>query len=201
MKRIYTGVFAFLLTISAFAQEKWTEEDRAYLLQDLKRTKDLLINETNKLSEAQWDFKESPDRWSIRQIVEHINTWELLMTHEISRALSAGPQPALSENVKPDSVYAGFILEEKEHITTDYTKPFTYSVPMGLVDGKTSIAWFLKTRGESIQFVSAATEDLRNHYSQAGRPNVHQRYITLSGHTERHVRQIKKVKQHPKYPR
>ncbi|RYG50269.1 MAG: DinB family protein, partial [Chitinophagaceae bacterium] len=160
MKLIFTAVYACLLATFTYAQT-WTENDRAYILQDLKKTRDLLTSETKNLAPAQWDFKESPDRWSIRQIVEHINTWELLMTHEISRALSAGPQPALSAGVQPDSIYAGFILEEKAHITTDYTKPFTYSVPMGLIEGKTSMAIFLKMREESIQFIATTKADLR----------------------------------------
>ena len=182
-----------------FAQQKWTEADRNYILEDLKRTRDLLVKETEKLTPAQWDFKESADRWTIRQIVEHIDIWELLMTHDVSKALAAGPQPAQKAN--PDSVYSAFILEEKGHTTTDYTKPFTYTVPMGLTEGKTNVAWFLKMREESIQFLKNAQEDLRIHYVKQAGPNIHQRYITLSGHTERHVRQIRKVKEHPNYPR
>lgn len=195
------GGLCLCLSLAVTAQQSWTETDRKFLLDDLRQTRDALVKETDNLTEAQWNFKESNDRWSIRQIVEHINTWELLMTHEISRALAAGPQPALNANALPDSVYSGFILEEKPHITTDYTKPFTYSVPMGLIEGKASMAWFLRIRDESIQLIDTTKADMRSHYAQAGRPNIHQRYITLSGHTERHLRQLRKVKQHPAYPR
>ena len=50
----------------------WTEADRKYLLDNLIRSKEEIIAETNNLTKSQWNFKESPDRWSINQIIEHI---------------------------------------------------------------------------------------------------------------------------------
>ncbi|MCA4897760.1 MAG: DinB family protein [Bacteroidota bacterium] len=50
----------------------WTEADRKFLLDNLTRTKEELISETKNLTKQQWNFKESPDRWSINQIVEHL---------------------------------------------------------------------------------------------------------------------------------
>ncbi|MEM9679985.1 MAG: hypothetical protein AAF901_06645, partial [Bacteroidota bacterium] len=49
------------------AKPKWTEEDRKYLLENLIKSKEELIEETKNLSQEQWNFKESPDRWSINQ--------------------------------------------------------------------------------------------------------------------------------------
>lgn len=179
----------------------WTETDRSYLVDNLSRTKELLLAETKGLTEAQWNFKESPDRWSIKQVVEHIATWELLYQREISQALNAGPQPDLNKAAKPDSVYVNFIMEEKPHITDQYTKPFTFSVPMGLNEGKNNVAWFVKMRDESVTYLKTAAQDLRSHYSKPGRPNIHQVYINVFGHTDRHLRQIRKIKEHPGYPK
>lgn len=179
----------------------WTEADRQYLLANLVRSKEELVKETKGLTKEQWSFKESPDRWSINQVIEHIATWELLLDHEISRALLDGPKPDLYKTAKPDSVILGFILEEKPHISEEYTKPFTYTVPMGLNEGTNNLMWFLKMRNESIAYVEKATEDLRSYNLKPGRPNLHQRYITVFGHCDRHLRQIRKIKQHPNYPK
>ena len=178
----------------------WTAADRKYLLENLTRSRDELLNETRGLTKEQWIFKESPDRWSINEIVEHIAIWELLMTHQISKQLSAGPQPELAKNAIPDSVNFNFIMEDKKHFSTDYTKPFTYTLPMGINDLDNNLSWLLKMRNESINYVAKATEDLRMHYTTGSRSNTHQVYITLFGHTDRHIRQIKKVKQHAAYP-
>jgi len=201
MKRALISLLISIAFVSASAQEikEWVEEDRKYLLDNLIRSRDEILKEPENLSDAQWNFKESP--WSIKQAVEHIAIWELLLQREVSMDLSAGPQPELNKTAKPDSVILGFIMEEKPHISTDYTKPFTFTLPMGLNDGKNNLAWFLKMRNESIEYLKTATEDLRTHYLKPGRNNIHQVYITTFGHTDRHLRQIRKIKQHPNYPK
>jgi len=197
-------IFFLLCTAGKVAAQEsklWTEADRKYLVDNLTRSRDELIKETKDLTKEQWSFKESPDRWSINQIVEHIATWELLMTHDVSRALGAGPKPELAAGAQPDRSFLGFIMEEKQHISTDYTKPFTYTVPMGLNELKNNMAWLLKMRNESIGYVATAQEDLRVYFPKPNGSNLHQRYITIFGHMDRHLRQIKKVKQHPNYPK
>jgi hypothetical protein len=201
MISILMGGLCLLITLSAVSQKSWTETDRKYLVDNLARTRDALSKETENLTDAQWNFKESSDRWSIRQVVEHINTWELLLTHEVSKALSGKEQPELAKEAKPDSIYVGFIMEEKQHVTTDYTRPFTYTVPMGITDGKTNVVTFLKLRDESIAYLKIATEDLRLYFLKPGRPNIHQLYITIFGHTERHLRQVRKIKANSNYPK
>jgi hypothetical protein len=179
----------------------WTEQDRKYLIENLTRTRDLLVAETNKLSEKQWRFKESSDRWSINEVVEHVAIYEVLFCREISQGLAAKPKPELIQSAKPDSTYLNFILESKPHLSTDYSKPFTFSVPMGLNDGKNNLAWFLKLRNESISYITGTQADLRLHAFTPERPNVHQVYIWVFGHLDRALRQIKKVKQHTDYPK
>lgn len=189
--------------VSAYSQETalWTEADRKHLLDILTRSRDELIRETKDLTKEQWNFKESPDRWSINQIVEHIAIWELLMTHDVSRMLSNGPQPEMVAKASADSVFQNFIMEEKQHISTEYTKPFTYTLPIGSNDLKNNMAWLLKMRNESIDFVGSTSDDLRLYFMKSGGSSVHQRYITISGHTDRHLRQLRKVKLHSNYPK
>src|SRR5215470_8399625 len=93
MKAVLTAGLCLLLAATCHSQKLWTETDRKYLLENLTHTRDLLIEETKGLTEAQWNFKESKDRWSINEITEHLALWELILEREISQALFAGPQP------------------------------------------------------------------------------------------------------------
>jgi hypothetical protein len=196
------ALLCLVITLSSFAQQPklWNENDRKYLIDNLTRTRDSIIAETKDLTEAQWNFKESPDRWSIKEIIEHLGIWELLLSREVNLALVAGPQPDLAKNAKQDSTIINFLTEDKQHITTDYTKPFTFTVPMGLNEGKNNVTWLLKMRNESIKFLDSTTQDLRYYFMRAGRGNIHQVYITIFAHTDRHLRQIKKVKLDARYP-
>jgi len=56
-------------------------------------------------------------------------------------------------------------------------------------------------RNESISFVETTQADLRAYFLPDSKTNTHGTFITLYGHTDRHLRQIRKVKQHPSYPR
>ena len=204
MKKILTTFFicvGFIFFSHAQNVKQWTEDDRQFLLENLIRSREELIQETQGLSKEQWTFKESRDRWSINQVVEHIAIWEMLLDHDVSRALGDGLKPDLYKTAKPDSIFISFIMEEKPHISTEYTKPFTYTVPMGLNELKNNIAWFLKLRNESTEYLETAKEDLRSYNLKPGSPTIHQRYITIFGHCDRHLRQIRKIKQHPGYPK
>jgi hypothetical protein len=204
MKKIVVVLLAFLLCcINSHAQEvkHWTESDRKYLLENLIRSRNELINETKGLTRQQWQFKESPDRWSINEIVEHIALWELLLEYRITRQLDGGLQPARAMDALPDSVVFNFIMEEKKHHSPDYTQPFTYTLPMGLNSIESNISWVSKMRKEAIDHVSKTSSDLRQYYVSDSESNTHQVYITLFGHADRHIRQIRKVKQHPAYPK
>ena len=178
----------------------WTEADRKYLLDNLIRSKQQLIDETKNLTKKQWNFKESPDRWSINQIIEHICLWELIQTNGISEALQMGPFPDFAHYL-PDSLFLDPDPQGlKKNITTDYTRPFTYGVPLGNNEGKNNIIWLTTMRDESIEYLESETKNIRIHYICFGQ-NIHQRYMMIFQHTFRHLNQIKKIKADPNYPK
>jgi hypothetical protein len=203
MKKIFYSLMSSIIMIPCLAQQAktWSNDDRKYLVENLSRTRDSIIKETKNLSQAQWNFKESPGRWSINQVVEHLAYWELLLQREVTQALVAGARPELSDDKRTDSSVISFLMEEKPHISTEYTKPFTYTVPLGLNQGENNVAWFLKMRNESIGFVDSTASNLRVYFLRQGRGNVHQVLITIFAHTDRHLRQIRRVKSDPGYPK
>ncbi len=181
--------------------KSWSEKDRQYLLENLIRSKEELKKETDGLTEKQWRFKESGDRWSINEVVEHITLWEILLMHDVTRALWAGHRSELYKTANPDSVALSFIMEEKPHYSLEYTEPFAYTIPMGLNELKNNRTWFIKLRDESIGFITTTKQDLRGFALTPDRSNLHQVYITVFGHTDRHLRQIRKIKLYPGYPK
>ncbi len=174
------------------ARKSWTEADRRYLLDNLGRNRQLLIEETAGLTPAQWTFHESPGRWSIAEIIEHLSYWELIYTREVDVSLRQKPHPEWI--AKPDSGYVSFLNEEAPHIARSYV------VPLGLNEGRNNMALLLKLRDSAIAYIRTTKQDLRSYYINMDRPNVHQTYINIFGHCDRHLKQIRKVKAHPAYP-
>ncbi len=179
---------------------EWTEADRKYLLDNLIRSKEEITHETKSLTKEQWNYKESADRWNINQIVEHLAIWELLFMREITVALEGGPIPDFT-NYLPDSL---FVEQDpkgiKPNSALEYTKPFSYAVPLGNNEGPNNLIWLTTMRNESIEFVKKETRNIRLNYVCFG-SNVHQNFMMIFSHTDRHLRQIKKVKANSNYPR
>ena len=84
-------------------------------------------------------------------------------------------------------------LDKKKNNTTDFTKPFSYSVPLGNNKGLDNSTWVLTMRQEVIDFVKSEDKNLRIYYVNFG-PNIHQKCNKIFSHSYRHLRQIKRIK-------
>jgi len=202
VKKYLSVILGVCSTICLNAQppEVWTEKDRNYLVDNLHRSIDQINEATRTLTNAQWNFKPGADKWSINQVVEHIAIWELLLQRDISLALSDPPKPELTKTAWPDSSSLGFIMEDKPHHSLDYTKPFSFTIPMGLNEGSKNLLWLQKMRKEDADFVKNTKQDLRVYYRGKGSESVHVLYILIFGHADRHLRQIMKIKADPAFP-
>ncbi|WP_461048806.1 DinB family protein [Spirosoma arcticum] len=179
------------------AQKRWTETDRKYTVDNLKRTRDELTRETESLTDSQWHFHESPDRWSIAKVVEHLALWEIIWAREIGMGIRNTPRPDLIATSSPDSYYMDFIMETKAHKSPDFSRP------TGFIQGKNNLTFFRRLRDQAIAFTDTTQADMRAQFELTATKfprNMHQVYIYQWGHVDRHLRQIRRVKQHPNYP-
>ncbi len=175
----------------------WTETDRQYTLENMRRTRDELIKETENLTHAQWVFRDSANRWSIGEVVEHLALWEIVWAREINMGSRSKPQPELNATSSPDSYYTTFIMEDKPHTAPDF------AIPTGFIQGKDNLTFFIRGREQAIKFVETTQIDLRAHFELTNTKyprNMHQVLIYQWGHVDRHLRQIKKLKAHKDYP-
>lgn len=179
----------------------WTDSDKKYLLDNLIRSREEIMKETKSLTKAQWAFKESPERWNINQIVEHIAIWELLFMREISQALSQSPD-SIFMNFAADSI---FLNNDSKGINPksalEYTKPFSFAVPLGNNEGINNVIWLNTMRNESIDYLKNEMRNIRLHYIGRSGRNIHHNYMIIFAHTDRHLKQIRKLKAHPMYPK
>src|SRR2546426_9518555 len=69
------GVLIALLMMAgatAASAQEVTQAEKDKALQYLETTKKNILEATRGLSEAQWNFKPAPERWSVAQVMEHI---------------------------------------------------------------------------------------------------------------------------------
>ncbi|HXZ42279.1 MAG TPA: DinB family protein [Terriglobales bacterium] len=200
MKRL-AAVLAVLLyvTISAHSQSL-TQADRDRALKYLESTKQGVLDATQGLSDAQWNFKPAPDRWSVAEVTEHIAASEgYLRGMIVEKVMTAPPRPA-GEDVKAldDLVLAAIPDRSHKVQAPDALKPTNrYGSPQG------SLKEFVESRSQTEEFLRTH-DDLREHAidSPLGKKlDAYEWVLYIAAHSQRHTKQILEVKADPNFPK
>ncbi len=170
------------------------------------RTRRHIIDVTNGLSDAQWRFKSSPDRWSIAEILEHLAIVHERVFARIKEQLPTAPVPPADF----DSRLVDALIFEKIPDRSIKAKAPDFIEPTGLLSPSESLHRIFRSYERLTEYL-ASTPDLREHVLESpplrvvtnGAYSVSDGYqwaLTAAGHDERHVRQILEVKADPNYP-
>jgi len=90
MNRIVTAaILMLILAPAAPSGEAISKQDRDTVVKYLMTTRDQVIAETDKLSDAQWNFKQGPDRWSVGEVVEHLALAESFLAESRQKAMAS----------------------------------------------------------------------------------------------------------------
>jgi DinB superfamily len=165
------------------AQET-TQADKDKALAYLESTKKGVLDATKGLSEAQWNFKPAPDRWSVAECVEHIAAAEdFIRGTAVDKVMKAPAAPDRSQKAQ----------------APDELKPTNrFGSPEG------SLKHFAESRTATENFLKD-TPDLRAHAvdSPIGGPKLdaYEWVLFVSAHSQRHTKQIEEVKADPNFPK
>ncbi len=120
MKRYYAGALALMLALAGAASTRaqdvsQAEKDRA--LQYLESTKKGVLDATKGLSDAQWNFKPAPDRWSVAQVMEHLAAAEDMLRGVTQEQIMKSPAvPARSaEEIKKSDEIVLAVVPDRSH--------------------------------------------------------------------------------------
>lgn len=204
MTRFYPMLFSLLLlfaTTICYSQTKsiWTEADRKFLIENLERTKLEIIEQTKNLTSEQWAFKEDSTKWTIGQVLEHMGLYERIFAQEADIMLSSKPEPQLDSLSLPDTSYINWMNDPSPH------KAEWNAEPLGFMKADDNLTYFLFGRNHIIDFIKNTTYDLKAHFTyrwgDEKRRSIHALMVVHFGHTDRHLKQIKRIKSHPKFPK
>jgi hypothetical protein len=198
------AVFALVLLVvtPVFAADTMpaANADKAKLVQELERTRDKFLKSVEGLSEAQWNYKAAPEKWSIAQCAEHIAAAESF----IRGAVEGGLTKPLA-----DGQDRGALVKDELIQTMIVDRSRKFSAPEPLIPGNrfgsaaAAVDAFRKERGETLKLAQGDT-DFRAHAAQHpgfGMIDTYGWMLFLSGHTERHTLQIEEVKANAGYPK
>ena len=186
-------------TAEPSAQNK--AQTKEELLKYMQQTRKDFEKSVKGLSDAQLNFKAAPDKWSVKEVSEHIALAESFLGDSTMKMLST---PVAQEK----SATAG---KESQLVATltDRSKKFQAPEPLKPTGKWATEADILKAfnqaRDKNVDFVKKTSEvDLRSHLQDSpfgGQLDAHEWELFMAGHTARHIKQIEEVKADPNFPK
>jgi DinB family protein len=191
------------LTISLFAVPSFAApigaEDREHLLVHLEMTTQMVAEQVRGLSHAQLEYKASPDRWSIREVVSHLAVAEPDYWRDLQKSIKAVPDMDHKKSVNTDADIMWYGIDRVAHTKTGggHEKVDTYK------DLNEALAKFQALRETMIEYIKATNDDLRAHSFGNGAEVIDcwQWMLEISTHSERHIQQIREIRNDPNFPK
>ena len=175
--------------------------ERQLVLDQLTSSEARLLDLIANLTPQQWHFRESPERWSIAENIEHVILFENFLKGVIAKTLAEEAQP----EKKPQAAAKEPLVFQIA--TGRHTKFNAREVvrPTGRWPEPTEmIAELQETRKRTLVFVAEIQGDLRSHFFAhvaLGDLDCYQWLVVLAQHGARHAFQIEQIKADPAYPK
>jgi hypothetical protein len=190
---------ALIAGASAVSAQEVTQAEKDKALQYLETTKKDVLEATKGLSEAQWNFKPAPDRWSVAQVMEHIAAAEDFIRGLVKEKVMMAPagEPGRDLKKTDDGVLA-MVPDRTNKLQAP--EPLVPTNRFGSPDG--SIKHFVESRTTTEDFLKTAT-GLRDHVTDSpmGKLDGYEFVLLIAAHSERHTKQINEVKADPNFPK
>ena len=183
----------------AASQTTLTDEERSMVVGELEKSRDLLSESVAGLTEAQLNYKNSEDAWSIAECVEHLAISEKAFGEMLKGALEKEADASRRMEVKmTDGDLLNIIRDRSNKVKT--SEPFEPSGKFG--SHEETLGAMVGMRNAHIAYMQETQDDLRNRYGELpfGTIDGVQMILFMSGHTERHTAQIMEIKESNGFP-
>jgi uncharacterized damage-inducible protein DinB len=200
MKRNLAWLGLVVCFASILQAQTLSAADREKAVKYLESTKKAVFDATSGLSDAQWNFKPAPNRWSVAQVTEHIAAAEDMVRGMVTnQVMSAPPRPAGEDVAALDQMVVTAIPDRttKAKAPEPLVPTNRYGSPQG------SLKHFEQTRQQTLDFLNSH-DDLRAHAMDGPmgkKLDAYEWVMFIAAHSERHTKQINEVKADPNFPK
>ena len=178
-----------------------TSKERRLLIDNLKDSKAYLQKSIKGLSEVQLNFKAAPDKWSIKECVQHIALAENNLWNMAETALKQPATPEKKAEIKlTDAQVLAMVTDRTNKVkTTETFEP----VKARWTTTDEAFNAFKDKRATLIKYAKTSTDDMRSHMVQMpfGYLDTYQLMLMIGEHTARHTMQIEEVKANQAFPK
>ncbi|MCU0248128.1 MAG: DinB family protein [Bryobacter sp.] len=188
-------IVLFAFAALALRAAPMTKGERQRLLAHFELTGQELDYELAGLSTAQLEFRTAADAWSIRDVVEHLAIAEPQYWQKIQESLKM-PLAEKASSVKDDAIL-WYGLDRTARSRTGEAR-----VPKGQhASAAEALKAFHALRGTMTEYVRTTEDDLRGRRHKEGDIDLYQSLLMISSHAQRHLLQIREIKQSGGFPK
>ncbi|HVO96450.1 MAG TPA: DinB family protein [Bryobacteraceae bacterium] len=196
-----TLAISILAAAPALAADGGTLNDaeRAFLIEQMEKSKKAFLASISGLSEAQWKFKPAPNVWSVAECAEHIVISETFLFGVSQQMLKSPAVPRPEKSTAEFDRQLAIGVQDRSH-KASAPEPL---VPSGKIATPADAAnAFTAKRDANEAYAKSTADDLRVHVmdSPAGPIDAYQFLVLMATHTARHTAQIKEVQANANYP-
>jgi hypothetical protein len=204
MKRGYAVAVTVMLAVagaaSARAQDA-SQADKEHALQYLESTKKGVLDATKGLSDAQWNFKPAPDRWSMAEVMEHLAAAEDMLRGVTQEQIMKSPAVPVrsAEEIKKSDESVLTMVPDRSH-KAQAPEPLRPTNRFGSPEAAQK--HFVESRAATEEYLKS-TSGLRAHLgdSPLGKLDGYEFVLFTAAHSERHTKQMLEVKADPNFPK
>lgn len=205
LKRTMGRSLLSLLVITGLAgtinDSSLSKKERKYAINLMRETRDDAIKSTSGLSNAQLNYKATPEKWSVKECMYHIAGAEKLLwsLFESNMKEPANPEKRSEIKVTDDQLVK---MIENRTVKAQAPEPIQPK-NTGFNTVEDAHEDFKKNRLDHIKYLKNSTEDLRNHVTQMpfGWIDCYQLCLMIAAHSNRHTQQINEVKADAGFPK
>ncbi len=197
MKRLLIALT--ILAVSQSMARAISADELKRATDHLKKTGAAFIAATEKLSEAQLNFKPGPTRWSVAEVAEHIAATEDFLMDMVRDKVMKAPARTTPANLKEIDDFVTTVIADRTN-KAKAPEPVVPNKRFGSFEG--TMKHFRESRAKTLSFLKD-TKDLRDHATESPVGKVLDAYqwvLFVSAHCERHTAQILEVKAAPGFP-
>jgi hypothetical protein len=190
---------------AADATGKLSDAEKTELLSMLDSTAKDFLALIDGVSEEQWKWKSSPDRWSVGECAEHVILSERMLYQTALDALESPADPEWAAKTDGKVDFLKKVMPNRNPGGAGGAKAPQEIVPTGGLTREEVVRRFNESRAEIRAFVAALDQPAKEHivvhpFPVFGDLNAYDWLIYVPLHTIRHSRQIVEVQQTAGYP-
>ena len=193
MRTLLASIVAALLVVPAGA-EPVKPVDRQRLLAHLAMTESWLSSELTGLTPAQLTHRPGTGSWHILDVVEHLAIAEPQYWKMVQDSMRQPPSTGTIDATDADILWYGIDRTQRNRTGEAREPTGKYK------DVQSALQDFRALRVTIRSFATDSQDDLRGRKLVDGNMSVYQWLLMISTHSQRHILQIREIKDSPGFP-